>query len=63
MPMHSYMPCRIVFDVKIYFTRKDSYVDTGCHAPKSNKIHCVGVVSRNIVCIDFNYTYINGILI
>ena len=36
LPMHSFMPCYMVFDVKMYFTRKSHYVDTGCNVPNSN---------------------------
>ena len=59
--MHSYMPCHMIFDVKMELTRKARYVDTGCHAPKSDDIRYAGVVSRESVCTSLTCTTINVI--
>ena len=59
--MHIYMPCHMIFDVKMYFTRKSLYVDTWCHAPKSAKRRYEGFFSLESVHIAFTYADINGI--
>ena len=59
--MYSYMTCHMVFDMKMSFTRKSQYVDTGCHATKSDDSLYAGVVSCEIFCIDFTYATLNGV--
>ena len=59
--MHSYIPCHNIFDVNMDFTRRYHYVDTGCHVPKYDEKRYSGVLSRDIVHIDFTYTDFNQI--
>ena len=60
-PMNIYMPCNMILDVNMEFTRKSWYVATGCHTPKYDDIRYAGIVSHDIFRIDFNYAALNGI--
>ena len=57
------MPCHMVFDMNMGFTRKDLYVAIGCNAPKSYDISYSVVVSHKNVYIAFTYVSLNGIVI
>ena len=59
--MHSYMPCHMVFDVKMDFTSKSCYIATGYYAPKYDESRYARVVSRDIVHRSFTYAALNRI--
>ena len=61
LPMHNYMPYNMVFDVKMDFTIKSRFVDTGCHALKSDESCYAGVVSHEGTHIAFTYDSLNMI--
>ena len=60
LPMHNYIPCHIVFDLKMDFTWKYLYVATGCHGTKYDKSCYVGVVSCENFRIYFTYAALNS---
>ena len=53
---YEYMPCRLVFDVKMDFTRKARYVAQACLVDnKPSGSTYVGVMSQESVRIIFTY--------
>lgn len=60
-PKHTFVPCHLIFTVKMDFTRKCRYVANGGVTPTPVKSTYAGVVSRESVRIAFTYAALNDL--
>ncbi len=54
-----WIPCHMVFDIKVDFTRKARFVARGHRAEAPKSITCSSVVSRDSICIAFLLAALN----
>ena len=62
-PTYKLVGVRLIFDVKIDFTRKSRWIAAGHMTPDPKFNTFAGVVSRECVRIYFTYTTLNGIYV
>ena len=60
-PGYKFMPCHMVFDVKMDFTRKARFVATGCMSADPEGTTYAGVVSRESVRIALTYAALHDL--
>ena len=60
-PAHEYVPCHLIFDVKMDGTFKARFVAAGCKTSDPDGSTYVGVVSRETVRLAFLYAALNNL--
>ena len=60
-PMHKHINCKLIFDVKMDFTRESRLMAQGFMATTPSKCTYAGVVSRESVRIAFTYAALHDL--
>ena len=59
-PVHTFLECHMIFDVKMDFTRKARFFSNGAKTPDPKESTYAVVVLRESVCITFTYATLVG---